>query len=73
MQTEGKLQTADFNWIRLPCPSLRGNRKQANWIVIQVNPSDIQANWSVIHANWSDIQVNRSDIQANQSADFHFD
>ena len=36
-QTEGKLKTADcrlFNWILLPFPSLRANRKQANRSVL---------------------------------------
>ena len=42
MQTEGKMQSADyrgFNRIALPFPSLRANRTQAN-------RRDIQSNWS---------------------------
>lgn len=48
MQTEGKMQAADyrrFNWITLPLPSLRPN-------------SDLSIN----QANLSDIQANKSDI-----------
>ena len=44
MQTEGKIQTANFltELIVLPFPSLRGNCKQS---VIPANQSNIQANY----------------------------
>ena len=48
MQTEGKMQTANFKCIVIPFPLLRARHKQVNRGVIEANGlSDIEANLTV--------------------------